>query len=191
MAAAGGIARGATPVVSSPLSLLLPLPDAEEVRQLYLEIREPSDGAVVTVIELLSPANKARTSEGRRAYLAKRARLLRSEVHLVELDFLRGGERLPMAEPFPDADYAVVISRAEERPRAQVWPWDLPDPLPTVPIPLRDGDSCLLDLQAVFTDTYDASSYDYSLRRDLPVQPALSPKQVAWVRAQLDRGRKD
>ncbi|MGH3577865.1 MAG: DUF4058 family protein, partial [Mycobacterium sp.] len=44
------------------------------------------------VIEVLSPANKAAGSEGRRLYLAKQRQLLESQTHLLEIDVLRQGE---------------------------------------------------------------------------------------------------
>ena len=108
-------------------------------------------GEVVTIIEVLSPANKRANSDGRREYLAKRAMILRSSAHLVEIDLLRGGERLPMAEPLPSVDYDVIVSRAPRRPMADVWPTTLRQPLPTVPIPLAGEDPEVpLDLQAIF-----------------------------------------
>src|SRR5437870_2816223 len=65
----------------------------EEVREVFIQILSPPRfGRTVTVIEMLSPTNKAGGSEGRNRYLAKQTELLRSETHLIEIDFLRGGE---------------------------------------------------------------------------------------------------
>ena len=60
---------------------------------------------------MLSPFNK-RPGEGREDYLRKRRLILQSEVHLVELDLLRDGERVPMGKPLPPADYYAIISRS-------------------------------------------------------------------------------
>src|SRR6476619_3458534 len=56
----------------------------------YLRISEPRSNRVVTVIELLSPSNKA-TGTDREAYLAKREEYLATGTNLVEIDLLRGG----------------------------------------------------------------------------------------------------
>ncbi len=49
------------------------------------------DLRLVTVIELLSPANKERGSKGWELYRRKQEDVLKSDVHLVEIDLLRGG----------------------------------------------------------------------------------------------------
>jgi Protein of unknown function (DUF4058) len=64
-------------------------------RHAFLEIRDRGHRQLVTVLELLSPCNK-RPGLDREQYLAKRQQLLASSVHLVELDLLRGGPRLPI-----------------------------------------------------------------------------------------------
>jgi hypothetical protein len=108
----------------------------------------------VTAIEVLSPWNKR--ARGRREYLAKRRRILLSSAHLMEIDLLHEGHRVPMREPLPDAPYFVLLSRAEERPFMEVWPVELDQPLPTVPVPLLSGDlDVALDLQLAFTSIYD------------------------------------
>ena len=66
-----------------------------------VEIRDTSQRRLVTAIEILSPTNKR--GAGHQEYLAKRQRLLLSTVHLLEIDLLRMGERVPMKQPLPDA----------------------------------------------------------------------------------------
>lgn len=94
-------------------------------------------------------------------YIKKRRRLLLSATHLLEIDLLRRGTRVPMQKKLPAGQYFVFLSRAKERPITLVWPITLQQPLPTVPIPLLPGDAdVLLDLQAAFTATYDLLGYD-------------------------------
>src|ERR1044071_1757363 len=57
----------------------------EEHRQRFLVIKVRETHEVVTVIELLSPANKRVGSRGRDEYLSKREDVLRSRASLVEL----------------------------------------------------------------------------------------------------------
>jgi Protein of unknown function (DUF4058) len=105
-------------------------------RESYIAVRDRHKRELVCVIELLSPAKK-RPGPDREAYIAKRDALLRSQAHLIEIDLLRGWERMP-AESIPTCDYCVTVSRVEQRPRAGVWPIRLDDPLPKIPVPLRD-----------------------------------------------------
>src|SRR5262249_55800068 len=68
-------------------------PDEEETHERYIEILHRPERALVAILELLSPANKE--EPGRSDYLAKRNALLRHPIHLVEVDLLIGGRRLP------------------------------------------------------------------------------------------------
>ena len=122
-------------------SVLIPLDMGELPREIVLEVHEQSSGKLVTVVELLSPSNKDGGSETRRKYLRKRRSIVASDTHLVELDLLRSGRRMPMGRPLPPASYYVTVSREERRPTAEVFPIELSQPLPTVPIPLLPPDA--------------------------------------------------
>ena len=162
----------------APVRNRLPMPKR---RRAYLTIRTKEFREVVTVIELLSPSNKAR-GDGVAEYLGKRANVQSSTTNLVELDFLRGGQRLPTANPLQPGDYFAFVSRPTEGPDIDVYGWSLRDPLPSIPIPLAEPDpDVLLDLQDVFTTTYDRAGYDYALNYRAPVRPPLSADDAAWV----------
>jgi len=165
-----------------PVKHRVPLPRR---RQAYLVIRTRRNQTVVTVIELLSPWNKA-PEAGVAEYLAKRANVLHSTANLVELDLLRAGERLPTVEPLQDGDFYAFVSRPRLRPELDVYAWTLRDPLPTLPIPLAQDDADVpLDLQAAFTTTYDRAGYDYSLDYGAEVQPVLPTEDAPWLTARL------
>ena len=175
---------GQMTAVMEPVLVTVPIPEAK--RELFLTVRLRDSLEVVTVIEVLSPTNKRAGSDGRREYLTKRETVLRSLVHLVELDLLRAGERLPTIEPPPPADYYAFVGRRQDRPRMRVYPWTLRHRLPTLPIPLADGDPDVpLDLQAVFTTVYDRAGYDYGLDYRRPVEPPLAEADSAWAQALL------
>jgi hypothetical protein len=182
-------AGGTAGAVATP-SIELTLPVPEERREAFLTIRVRGTMEVVTVIELLSPSNKRPGADGQREYLAKRAAVLQSSAHLVELDLLRGGQRLPTTEPLPVADYYAIISREPRRPRARIYYWTLRDRLPELPIPLAGEDPDVrLDLQAAFDTAYDRAGYDLSLDYSAPVQPPLSDADAAWVRKVVTEAR--
>ena len=64
----------------------------EQVHEGFVQVRAAGDwDHVITIIELLSPANKAAGSAGREEYLQKQGEILRSETHLLEVDLLRRG----------------------------------------------------------------------------------------------------
>jgi len=169
-----------TETAGSPVLLSVPMP--EEIREPYLTIRLRETGEVVTVIEVLSPGNKRPGADGRREYLGKREAVLGSYTHLVELDLLRAGERLPTIEPLPPGDFFAFVCRRGRRPRAEVYAWSLRQPMPIVPVPLAGDDpDAKLDLQAVFTSVYDRSGYDYSLDYGRSPVPPLGDDDAAWA----------
>jgi len=176
--------QDAAAVVLEPVLLTAPIP--EERRVAFLTVRERETREVVTTIEVLSPVNKRSASRGRRKYLRKREAVLQSASHLIELDLLRGGRRLPMREPLPPGDYYAFVSREWQRPQVAVYAWPLSHALPSVPVPLASGDpDVTLDLQAIFNTVYDRAGYDYSLDYRRPVEPPLSAREAAWVEERL------
>lgn len=157
-----------------------------EQRESYLVIRARNSLEIVTVIELLSPANKRLHSIGRKVYLHHRNDVLRTNAHLIELDLLLAGERWASDPPLPSADYCVALSRADQRSKVQVFPWSLSDRLPVIPVPLSLGEAdARLDLQAALNAVYDQSGYDNSLRYDKPLEVPLVPEKAAWVQQVL------
>ena len=108
-------ATAAVAVIDPPLAqgqILLEV----EVRLANVEVRETGTDRLVTAIEILSPVNK-RSGPQREKYLRKRQELFRSEVHIMEIDLLRGGKRSPLAVALPLAPYYVTLGRARNRPR--------------------------------------------------------------------------
>jgi hypothetical protein len=163
-----------------PVKCELPMPVTQ--RESFLVIRDRENRAVVTVIEVLSPANKRRGSDGRREYLEKRDDVLQSQSHLVEIDLLRGGERLPVRSPLPPADFYAIVSRRHERPHADVFAWSLHTPLPTIPVPLlvEDGD-VPLDLAEALAAVYRRKRYDLSLDYSAPLSPTPANEDAVWI----------
>lgn len=170
-------------VVEAPL--LVPTLMEEKAPHYWVEIRDAKRRTLVTAIELLSPFNKR--GQGRSEYLRKRDALLISPAHLIEIDFLRKGRRLPMGRKLPEAEYFVFLSRAGQRPITGVWPVRLQDPLPEIPIPLRNGDAdALLDLQKALENVYDFLRYDLDIdyRRppDVPFTKSEAARAVSYLR---------
>lgn len=166
----------------APIKRVVELTNPTKLRTVQVYVTATQE--LVTSIEILSPYNK--TGEGLRQFRQKRARLLRSSVHLVELDLLRGGERpgYELHEPPLDTDYIVLINRATGSTQrlSEIWPIALNEALPTIPIPLAAPDpDVLLDLdqliQSVYADAYYELRIDYHAP---PPPPKLRPAMQQW-----------
>jgi len=176
--------KTATAVTLIPKPHTVPLP--RKRRQRFLSILSAQSRDVVTVVELLSPTNK-KPGDGQGEYLVKRSNVFDSPANLVEIDLLRGGQRLPTRESLEPADFYAFVFYRRRLPHVDVYEWTLREPLPVIPVPLADGDpDATLDLQAAFTATYDRAGYDYALNYRSPVEPPIEPAAVEWVRSVLD-----
>ena len=115
---------------------------------------------------------------------AKRKAILLQKVHLVELDLLVGGNRLPLSEPLPVGDYFVFVSRADHYPDCDVYAWTIRHPLPTIPIPLRSPDADIqIDLGKVFRATYERGRYEPELFYGEPPTAPLRAGDAKWAKA--------
>jgi Protein of unknown function (DUF4058) len=150
------------------------------VPHITIRIRDIRRRQLVAAIEILSPTNKRK--DGRREYLRRRERFLDSDVHLLEIDLLRKGRRVPMQQDLPPAPYFVFLSRADDRPLTEVWPIPLDQPLPTVPVPLQRGDGdARLDLQQALALAYDECCLGDMIDYSKPPEGPLTPEEAAWV----------
>jgi hypothetical protein len=180
--ASGGVATAARPI-TLPEEILL-----EERREAFLEILDRSNGnRVVMVIELLSPENKS--GSGLAEYLRKQRRVLQSEAHLLELDFLRGGQHTVVAPELPGAHvYRISLADASRPGSAFVWRLGLRDALPVLELPLtEDASPVALDLQSVFDRCYEEGRYadllDETYRQ--PLAPSPLPEDALWLQERI------
>jgi hypothetical protein len=162
------------------------LPAVRREGNKYLKIKETRSERIVTVIELLSPANK-QPGEDREAYLAKRNEYLATGTNLVEIDLLRAGARMPMGEPpWPTADYYIVVCRAADFPKTAIWPFSLREPLPPAPVPLKPEDGWIeASLRDCFDWAYDQGPYGDEVDYNQPPVPPLSGADTEWARGLL------
>lgn len=158
----------------------------EMVPQVYIEIQDVEERQLVTLIELISPANKR--GRGYREYVEKRTRILLSTSHLLEIDLLRNGTRVPMREELPQSPYFIFLSRWQSRPITDIWEIGLNQSLPTIPIPLLpEDDDVALDLQQAFDNVYDSVAYDLLLDYTRPPDVPLQDKAAKWASELLAR----
>jgi hypothetical protein len=185
-----GTAATAVVEPGAPHGILTAYP--EEVREGFVEVRAADDwDQVITIIEVLSPANKAAGSAGREEYLLKQAAILRSDTHLMEIDLLRRGMHT-VAAPLEGLrqqgqwDALICLHRATSRYQYEYWFNRVREPLPPVRVPLAQGmPDVLLDLQAIYDQAYDAGPYRRRVSyRDSPPVP-LNEEDAQWANALL------
>ncbi len=139
--------RGAALAIDEPI--IIPLMDTE-IEEAYVAIKDPKTGAIVTIIEVLSPTNKIRGSEGRKSFLQKKNEILATDVNWVEIDLLRAGDPSIVRDSLRESDYRVLVYRGGERRSTRCWPVRLRNRLPVIGIPLKGKDPDVpLDLGAV------------------------------------------
>jgi hypothetical protein len=80
-----------------------------------------------------------------------------------------------------------MVSRSDKRPDCEVYAWQLRDPLPAIPIPLRNPDpDVLIDLGAVFDAAYARGRYARSLPYGKPPRARMKKADKQWV---MERSR--
>jgi len=176
------LSAAGTPVADEPRTIAY---FDEERHVSYIEIIYRETGDVVTLIEVLSPANKV--GDGRDQYLQKQSELLDTKVNLVEIDLLGYGKDTVLArnavitEP-ADWRYLINISRGQRRRELEVYAVPLRQRLPRCRIPLRAPDpDAVLDLPAVFSRCYDVGGYDLLIDYSRPPAVPLRDEEAAWL----------
>lgn len=131
------------------------------------------------MIEILLPENKR--GRGFREYADKRLALLETDTYLLEIDLLRLGQRIELIGELPLASYYVFLSRWTRRPNTQVYPIQLRDKLPIIPVPLLPPDpDVTLDLQAALDACFDLVGYERLLDYAKPLAE-LGVEDAVWI----------
>jgi Protein of unknown function (DUF4058) len=174
--------ENATPVVVEVEEL-----EELEVHEHYIAILDRyRDLKVVTIIEVVSPSNKA-AGAGRDSYLAKQREIRGSECHLVEIDLLRRGRHVmsvpeSYVAPSKPFDYLICVNRWPTRKRFELYPCRLRDCLPTVKVPLSEPDPDVpIDIQAAFEQVYEEGDYMLRVLYDQPCVPHLPRADQKWA----------
>jgi hypothetical protein len=167
--------------------LEIEVPVNDKVNENFLEVREVGTGKLVTILEMLSPANKLH-GDGREQYLRKRGNVLLSFTNLVEVDLLRAGPPMPVVDEKVQSDYRILVSQGWQRPRAQLYPFNLRHHIPVFPLPLlRQDEAPEVDLGAILHALYDRARFDLRLDYTQPPIPPLSDEEAEWTEQLLAR----
>jgi hypothetical protein len=158
----------------------------EQRTERFIEIRDISSGGrVITVIEFVSPSNKA-AGTGRKLYQQKQDELFDAHVNSVEVDLLRAGDNvisLPPESLPPEyrTPYRICVRRAVRRLAVEAYRVPLHEQLPTIRIRLRASDVDVpLNLQSLIEQCYENGGYD-NIDYTLPPIPPLEGEDAKWA----------
>src|SRR5262249_22189360 len=108
----------------------------EDHSEEYIEIRSRSDRKLVTLVDVVSPANRT-TAAGRVAYLATRQQAITARAATVEVDLVTQGK--PMLdfsrEGLPEYDHAVTVTRSTAPDRYEIYTATVQKRLPKFKLP--------------------------------------------------------
>jgi hypothetical protein len=157
----------------------------------YVGIHADADGRLVTLLDIVSPADKL-TEAGRTAYRATRRAAQESKANVVEVDLvLRGEATLEYSrEGLPPWDYAVTVTRATSPERYEIYTSALEKRLPLFRLPLASDDrDTVVNLQGAFSSAYDICGFGDQI--DYRKDPAVPLSVEVWGRvAQVLRERR-
>ena len=157
------------------------LPEMETEKEIYLEVVRVGSREVITAIELLSPTNKS--GSGRRVYQAKRAQVLYSMTHLVEIDLLRAGRPMPLLTPTPASHYRILVADARRTEHvANLYSFGIRQSIPNFVMPLAKGDEGIaVNLNEVVSAVYADGGFDLDIDYQTDPEPPLSDADCAWL----------
>src|SRR6516165_9752050 len=133
----------------------------EEHHEEFVEVRQRNDGRVITLLDVVSPANKT-LSAARTAYLDKRQEAKIAGASIVEIDLvLQGQPTLEYSrDGLPEWDYAVTVTRCTQPDRFEIYTATLQKKLPRFRLPLAADDrDTVLDLHAACARAYDQGNF--------------------------------
>jgi len=155
----------------------------EEHLEEFIELRQRADTRVVTLVDVVSPANK-NSATGRQAYLMKRQGCKSQNANLVEIDLvLQGQPTLDYSrEGLPAWDFAVTVTRSTQPDRFEIYTATLQKRLPRFKLPLSSDDrDIVLDLQAAFTRAFDQGGFASQIDYQRDPETRIKEEDRVWI----------
>ena len=183
------IPSGPTATLTTPpksaTAVRVPVP--REVRVTWLRVEVLPERDVVTVVEVLSPANKSPGRE-RQRYARKREAIFAGGVNLVEIDLLRAGEPMPLESPIPASDYRMLVFEGWQGPDALLHTFSVQEAVPKFSLPLLPEDESLeVDLGPIIDSMHLSARYGKVARYHAPPPgPPFKPEVQAWIENRVE-----
>jgi hypothetical protein len=155
----------------------------EDHEEEFIEIRQRTDNRLVTLVDVVSPANKT-TVSGRQAYRDKRKDAKNTGANLVEIDLILQGQ--PMLdysrEGLPDWDHAVTVTRATQPERYEIYTATLQKKLPKFRLPLAADDrDTVIDLQTTFVRCFDQGNFATQINYQREPPTRIADDDRSWL----------
>jgi hypothetical protein len=155
----------------------------EEHTEDYIEIRHRTDGRLITLLDVVSPANKI-MRQARDRYLETRTEAREAGGNAVEVDLvLQGQPTLEYSrDGLPDWDYAVTVTRASKPEMYEIYTATLQKRLPRFRLPLAPEDrDVVVDLHTAFTRCYDQGGFSNKINYQREPSTRLNPEDSQWL----------
>ena len=69
-----------------------------------------------------------------------------------------------------------------DRPDAALYEFDLPEPIPSFPVPLQPGEpEPVVELQRLVDEMYTRARFDLAIDYTQPLKPSLATEEASWV----------
>ena len=94
---------------------------------------------------------------------------------------------MPLRGVSPQVGYRLLVSRALQRPRADLFVFGIQHAIPDFRLPLQTGDDePVVALNPMLHTLYDRAGYDLRIDYTIaPPLPSLSPDDAPWLDAHL------
>ncbi len=88
---------------------------------------------------------------------------------------------MPLGDPI-NKPYSILVSRSVERPNAELYEFDLSDPIPSLQVPLHSGDAePWVKLQELLNEIYTRARLDLAIDYSQPLRPTLTEQEADWI----------
>jgi hypothetical protein len=158
------------------------LVSSEVLRENYLGLYDTQTGSLITLIDMVSPANKS-TDSGRQAYLhtLRQARNVMANCIVIDL-VLQGNPIIDYSSTkLPDYDYTVTVVRSNDTTHHELYTVRLDKPLPRFRMPTSALDNgAIVDLQRIFDHVYEQGAFKEQIVHH--GRHALKVKAASWNR---------
>ena len=81
-----------------------------------------------------------------------------------------------------ESHYRILVSRSIDRPNADLFRFNVQDPIPNFPVPLRpEASDAIVDLSSILNEIYQRGRLDLSIDYSQNLIPELSESDRIWA----------
>ena len=93
---------------------------------------------------------------------------------------------MPMVEAI-HSDYRILVSRANLRPEAELYPFNMQESIPQFLLPLQSPDQePIVNLSEVLRQVYQEAALDLAIDYSVQPVPPLSESDFQWIQSLME-----